>query len=123
MDTCSWVPDPQDSPMAMKVSCLKAVTSKDGVHATEEGYKNLACNLKKTILGIQEGSLGKKLSDPESAAVTVSGAASGQRHFWRGFCSPVGSKKSSGGHFWPKLSRDRSYKHAAPYFRRQAWRK
>lgn len=113
MDTCCAIPDPDSKTMADRSEGLKMVGGSDGVHLTIEGYRNMAKNISDTIVKLENGAMGKKVTGSVSAGVHVSGSSS--RVFWRGFSSPVGSKTASMATGWPKARRDWSHRSAGPY--------
>jgi hypothetical protein len=64
-----------------RISELRKVTAKDGIHFIEQGYKNLAENCVSSLR-----SLLSSTSERARGGVHKSGV-----FFWRGFRSPVGS--------------------------------
>ena len=113
MDTCTGVHDPEQKTVAEKLSELKAVSAVDGVHWTAVGYKNMGRNLKAAVISLQNGLIGKNIGVRSSAGLSVSGGTSS--HFWRGFCSPVGSRGQSHVQYKPKSTRSWSYRTKGPY--------
>ena len=113
MDTCSCVPDPDQSSMTDMLLALKPLCAEDGVHLKPAGYTNLGRNIVATVIKLQNGMIGKYDSRTSvSAASSVTGPAN---HFWRGFCSPVGSKGPCQTPNWAKAKRDWSYRPKGPY--------
>ena len=103
VDSCFYILDPQEKPVIEKLELLKNLFSKDGIHFTKIGYQNFAKNISNEILRMQSNmdTSGSSGSIPNpSAAVPVAGAT--PRHFWRGFVSPVGSKKHHIGVPWQR---------------------
>jgi hypothetical protein len=89
-DTCCAVSGSPDMAIPAKLSSLKSVSASDGVHLTPEGYRNVAKNISELIVQFRTGTLGKSVQNSAaSAAASVSGR---QLYFWRGICSPIGSR-------------------------------
>jgi hypothetical protein len=65
---------------------LQKVTSKDGIHFSHDGYKNIATR----VLNCIEGMLGNTKKENNNK----------KTYFWRGFRSPIGarSRNVSAGH-------------------------
>ncbi len=80
MDSCCTTPCTSTSNTVNRISELKKVTFKDGIHFIEQGYKNLAENCVASLRALLS---------------TTSERTRGRAHkdvfFWRGFRSPVGS--------------------------------
>jgi hypothetical protein len=77
--------------------------SKNNVHLTELGQKNVATVVCWTLISLRDGKIGKDCS-----ADNLSGAEScikKPQHFWRGFVSPVGSAPA------PELKKKSNYRH------------
>jgi hypothetical protein len=75
---------------------LEKVCAKDGVHYTEQGYKNFAGAVIETITGLKAGTLTKfKSSHLKDGGAAEEASVSIRRRkesfFWRGFSSPVGA--------------------------------
>jgi hypothetical protein len=70
---------------------LKSMLSKDNVHFTNDGYRNIVQCIFVAICGMFNGTLTKS---EQNTSGTVSGTGTGTRKlsfFWRGFVSPVGA--------------------------------
>jgi len=116
METCCMLQESGDLTVSEKLSRLKMVCGSDGVHLKTEGTLNVAKNIVSAVQKIQLGVCGKSSLQNKSAAVPISGDAS--RHFWRGFASPVGSKKQPWKQSWAKYPREKTHWNSGPYQRR-----
>ena len=112
MDTCSCVNDPGSMSMEDKLEALKKASASDGVHLAPSGYDCLAKNIAATVTMLQAGLIGGH-NLQKSAGLSVSGHSG--VHFWRGFSSPVGSRRQSHVPAWAKHSREWSYRAKGPY--------
>jgi hypothetical protein len=112
-DTCCMVSNANLKTVPEKLVELKGTFAQDGVHLTGLGYRNLAKNLCDLILQCQDVPLGSHRFQNKSAAVPLSGT--GQRYFWRGFTSPVGSRKHHQGANWVKAQKWRPHNSMGPY--------
>jgi hypothetical protein len=74
--------------MPEKLEALRPAIGQDGVHFTDFGRFHVFNNLAKTIIGLQEGTVGKP---PKPAEAAASISVTGRRFFWRGFSSDRGS--------------------------------
>ncbi len=74
--------------MPEKLEAVRLAIGPDGVHFTESGRLHLFTNLAKTIIGLQDGTVGKT---PKSAEAAASVSVPGRRFYWRGFNSDRGS--------------------------------
>jgi hypothetical protein len=111
-DGCIAIKHGNDLKLAVKQELLKPLMAADGVvHLTPEGYRNAASNIGCILESVQRGKIGK-LAIPRSNASLVSGT---RRHHWRGFSSPVGSKKPATTTSQLKMSRSRQSRSAVPY--------
>ena len=110
LDTCMGVQDPEGKTPVEKLDQLRGVSGQDGVHWTPSGYENMAKNISATIIRLQNGLIGKYRPPTDTASSFVSGS-----FFWRGFCSPIGSKLTKHPPCWSKASRDWTYRAKAPY--------
>jgi hypothetical protein len=87
---------------------LESVMAKDGVHFTDEGYKNLSIAITLAITGLQNGTLTKsKASHLQISGEDRSGCRRKEVFFWRGFSSPVGSQHAAKPPADPAADRDR----------------
>jgi len=76
------------STMPEKLEAVRLAIGPDGVHLTESGRFHMFTNLDKTIIGLQDGTVGKPLKSAEAAAAV---SVPGRRFYWRGFNSDRGS--------------------------------
>ncbi len=67
---------------------MRLAIGHDGVHFTEFGRFHVFNSPAKTIIGLQEGTVGKP-PVPAEAAASIS--VTGRRFYWRGFSSDRGS--------------------------------
>jgi hypothetical protein len=74
--------------MSEKLEAIRLAIGQDGVHFTEFGRFHVFNSLAKTIIGLQEGTVGKP-PVPAEAAASIS--VTGRRFYWRGFSSDRGS--------------------------------
>jgi hypothetical protein len=74
--------------MSEKLEAIRLAIGHDGVHFTEFGRFHVFNSLAKTIIGLQEGTVGKP-PVPAEAAASIS--VTGRRFYWRGFSSDRGS--------------------------------
>jgi hypothetical protein len=74
--------------MPEKLEAVRLAIGPDGVHFTESGRHHLFANLAKTIIGLQDGTVGKP---PKTAEAAASVSVPGRRFYWRGFNSDRGS--------------------------------
>ena len=115
MDTCCGVHDPESKTPLAKLVELKQICGPDGVHLTSAGYSNLVGNFGATIIRLQNGLIGKFHPTPDTASTLVSGPSTSGTFFWRGFSSPVGSRRPNHNPPWAKATRDWSYRARGPY--------
>jgi hypothetical protein len=78
MDSCCVTNCIPTANLPERLEGLQKVTSKDGIHFSSEGYKNLSTRVLQCI----EGMLGPKRKENSNK----------KTYFWRGFRSPVGSR-------------------------------
>jgi len=74
--------------MPENLEAVRLAIGPDGVHLTESGRLHMFTNLAKTIIGLQDGTVGKP---PKSAEAAASVSVPGRRFYWRGFNSDRGS--------------------------------
>jgi hypothetical protein len=79
LDACCTTDCDKTANTQTRITCLKEVTASDGIHFSVDGYRNLARRGQNCIRAL--------LSAPPRPAKRSS-------HFWRGFKSPHGSKRS-----------------------------
>ena len=120
MDTCATVKGVGDKTAADRLPGLRAVMATDGVHVTPEGTKNLADEIV-SVISDCSGNLRHHSCIAASAACNVSGAA--QKYYWRGFCSPVGSRGHTVMFERPRVYRGRPHRFSGPYMRSGKFRK
>jgi hypothetical protein len=70
--------------MPEKLEAIRLAIGPDGVHFTDFGRFHLFNSLAKTIIELQDGTVGKP---PKPAEVAASVSVTGRRFFWRGFSS------------------------------------
>ena len=113
MDSCVYIGEEENQSFTEKLAGIKAVCAPDGVHWIKSGYNNLARNIVTTLIRLQNGLIGK----PDSMTTTAGSLFSESRktHFWRGICSPIGSKAQSHVPSWAKVTRGWSHRAPGPY--------
>jgi hypothetical protein len=79
LDACCTTDCDKTANTQTRITCLKEVTASDGIHFSVDGYRNLARRGQNCIRAL--------LSAPPRPAKRSS-------HFWRGFKSQLGSKRS-----------------------------
>jgi hypothetical protein len=84
-DSCCQVGEAAATPVAAKLAKLRTLCHPDGVHFTPEGDRNSAKNIASYVNALNDG------SRKTTAASLFSGKNS--VHFWRGFSSPIGSRR------------------------------
>jgi hypothetical protein len=87
MDTLSCVGS-IPPPMPEKLEAVRLAIGPDGVHFTECGKFHMFNSLAKTIIGLQDGTVGKP---PKPAEAAASVSVPGRKFYWRGFNSDRGS--------------------------------
>jgi hypothetical protein len=78
MDSCCVTNCSPTANLPERLEGLQKVTSKDGIHFSTEGYKNLSTRVLQCIEGMQSQKKTEKCNK--------------KTYFWRGFRSPVGSR-------------------------------
>jgi hypothetical protein len=112
-DTCCSIGDAADMNLPERLSSLREVCAKDGVHFNLNGYRNMAAVVAGLVIDHGKGAVSRPhLKSQNNAAVPISGR--GGSFAWHGFVSPCGSsaqlpqqRKSQ--------SRDRYYRQYCPY--------
>jgi hypothetical protein len=74
--------------MPEKLTALRPVLGRDGVHFTDQGRFHLFTNLAHLIVGLNSGKIG---SPPKSAVAAALSSVPGRNYYWRGFKSDRGS--------------------------------
>jgi hypothetical protein len=90
LDACCMTAGATTANTKTRVTDLKHVTARDGVHFVAEGYRNLAARSQACIRAL--------LSAPSGTVKKSTG-------FWRGFKSPVGSKRATSAPFFSSRGR------------------
>jgi len=114
MESCSVLIEAAELTIVEKLSKLRTVYGTDGVHLRPEGTENLSKNIIGTIKKFEQGVVGRIPFENRSAAVSISGEAN--RHYWKGFASPVGSNKHPK-QSWAKYPREKDHRQFGPYRR------
>ncbi len=114
MENCSVLIEGGELTIVEKLSKLRTVYGTDGVHLRPEGTENLSKNIIGTIKKFEQGVVGRIPFENRSAAVSISGEAN--RHYWKGFASPVGSNKHPK-QSWAKYPREKDHRQFGPYRR------
>jgi hypothetical protein len=114
-DSCCAIEKVGTLTTAERISKLKPLLCKDGVHLEPRGYLNMAENLVGYVEGLTQGSLGKTQPKQNTAASIVAGT--GQRFCWHGFSSPVGLKLPQSQPHHSKQYRERQRSFLTPYSR------
>jgi hypothetical protein len=84
VDSCCMTHCTPTSNTATRISELRTVTSKDGIHFVETGYKILAASCVSSLRALLSSR-----NPPDSLH------RGRESYYWRGFCIPVGSTSSA----------------------------
>jgi hypothetical protein len=117
-----WIPDStimlvesEDKVATDRLADLKRVSNSDGVHFTHEGYRNWAFAITKIVGDLQNSISDSLFPKQDAASISIAGSSGQGRHFWRGFCSPTGSRKHNLGASWSKSIKNRPHNFTGPY--------
>ena len=111
-DSCCAVEKGAELNTEERVKALRGLLQGDGVHLSEQGYRNAAKNIGCILEAAWKGKQGKFVPASPNAALV-----SGPKNFhWRGFNSPVGSRREPASNHGGKAVRGRQHKHT-PYTR------
>jgi hypothetical protein len=118
-DSCCPTGEAADMNIPERITALRDVCAKDGVHFTLTGYRNVATVVAGLVIDHGKGAGTRPLLKAQSSAAVVLSGRSGQ-YMWHGFVSPSGSRTYlSMSARKSHNDRDRYYRQFCPYTKKR----